>query len=597
MFQYTLPLGSIAVPSYTTNVNGVPIEFYEITIEAFQAQMYPDLGPANFVGYNGTVPGPTFMIKRGTETVVRFLNKGTVSAAVHLHGSYTHAAWDGWAADEMEVGQWKDYYYPNSENARSIWYHDHADGHTAPDAYYGQSGIYIIYDPEEDALGLPSGKYDVPLAISDKMYQSNGDLADPTGNRMSFWGDIIHVNNQPWPFMATEPRKYCFRVYDMSLSRPYDLYFVAPDGSWLDFVVIGSDSGLFGGPVKTNDLTISPGERYEIVVDFGKFAGQNITLGNKMAQQQVQEFQNTDKVMLFQVGETVSDSSNNDDVPSVLNPNIQWPEKRTTVDHVFNFQMGGDNMWTINGIDFNNVNNRVLARPPQGTVELWEVRHTGGPAIHPVHIHLVNLQAVSRSGGSRGLLPYETAGLKDVVLLEPGEIVQVLAYYGPWNGLYMFHCHNLIHEDHAMMDVFNVTLLEEMGYDYNSTTSYADPEDTRFIATDYNDDAFSDDAVASAVNALANLNAYAPVNSLIAAQEAHYASAGYNGESATGAPSQTAAPESSGYGFATSTTAEFASGFTTMPTPTMARPTYGRQGGGQNNRVANNVPTGRPTWW
>nr|OQO22870.1 hypothetical protein B0A51_08596 [Rachicladosporium sp. CCFEE 5018] len=162
----------------------------------------------------------------------------------------------------------------------------------------------------------------------------------------------------------------------------------------------------------------------------------------------------------------------------------------------------------------------------------------------------------------------------------------------------MFHCHNLIHEDHAMMDVFNVTLLTEMGYDYNSTTSYADPEDTRFIATDYNEDAFSDESVASAVNALANLNAYAPVNSIIAAQEAHYATAGYNGESATGAPSQTAAPESSGYGFATSTTAEFASGFTTMATPVMARPTWGGQGGNQRNRGGNsNVPTGRPTWW
>jgi hypothetical protein len=47
------------------------------------------------------------------------------------------------------------------------------------------------------------------------------------------------------------------------------------------------------------------------------------------------------------------------------------------------------------------------------------------------------MQIVSRSGGARGLLPYETAGLKDTVFLTPGEVVHVLAYYGPWNGLYM----------------------------------------------------------------------------------------------------------------------------------------------------------------
>jgi FtsP/CotA-like multicopper oxidase with cupredoxin domain len=61
-------------------------------------------------------------------------------------------------------------------------------------------------------------------------------------------------------------------------------------------------------------------------------------------------------------------------------------------------------------------------------------------------------------------LPYESAGLKDVVLLEPGETVDVVAFYGPWDGIYMFHCHNLVHEDNAMMAVMNVTLLKELGY-------------------------------------------------------------------------------------------------------------------------------------
>lgn len=181
------------------------------------------------------------------------------------------------------------------------------------------------------------------------------------------------------------------------------------------------------------------GERYEIVVDLSGVSGQNVTLANKLHNPTIEDFENTDKVMRFVVGDKVSDSSNNGRVPDILNPDLAFPKKenQTQVDQVFNFQMGGDATWTINGVVFSDPNARVLARPAQGTVELWELRHTGGPGVHPVHIHLVNLQVVSRSGGPRGLLPYETAGLKDTVFLQPGEVVHVLAYYGPWNGLYM----------------------------------------------------------------------------------------------------------------------------------------------------------------
>ncbi|KAK5132087.1 hypothetical protein LTR08_000337 [Meristemomyces frigidus] len=553
MFQYPLPVPPIAQPDFEETVDGRSVQFYSATVEPFTAQVYPNLGPAHLTGYNGIAPGPTYYIKKGTETIIRYLNRGSTSASVHLHGSYTHSVWDGFASDQMQVGQWKDYYYPNSESARSMWYHDHAEGHTASDAYYGQAGVYIIYDPEEDALGLPTGNYDVPLTITDKVYQSNGDLASPNSDTMNFFGDVIQVNEQPWPYLSVEPRKYRFRLFDMSLSRPYDLYFADPSGNWIPFQVIASDSGLFGGPVSTSDVTISMGERYEVVIDFADYAGKNITLGNNMQNGQVTEYDNTDQVMMFVVGNDVSDSSNNGAVPSTLNGNIQWPAQRTTVDHTFNFQMGGDSMWTINGVSFNDVANRILARPPQGTVELWEIHHTGGPAVHNVHLHLVNLQVISRTGGSRGVLPYEAAGLKDVVLIEPGETVQVLAYYGPWNGVYMFHCHNLIHEDDTMMAAFNTTLLSEMGYDFGATQQFSDPEDPKFAAQDYSDEAFALPALTSAALSLANLNPYAPATSLMSAEASYYATAGYNGDSSIATTTTTVAASSSGYGFASTT--------------------------------------------
>jgi FtsP/CotA-like multicopper oxidase with cupredoxin domain len=451
----------------------------------------------------------------------------------------------GWAEDEMQPGQWKDYYYPNYETGRAMWYHDHADGVTSVNAYFGQAGGYIIHDPAEDSLGLPSGKYDVPLSITDKIYQSNGDLVSPASETIDFLGDIIHVNGQPWPYMAVEPRKYRFRIYDMSLSRPYDLYFEDPAAYMMNFQIIASDSGLFGNPVTTSDVLISMGERYEVVVDFAPYAGKNVTMKNKLQIPVVDEYENTDKVMMFIVGTLVSDSSNNGAVPSTLNSAISWPAPRDIVDHTFAFQRGGDNIWTINGIDFADVNNRVLAKPAQGAVELWELQHTSGQTVHPVHIHLVNMQVISRTGGSRGVLPYESAGLKDTVLLEPGETVKVLAYYGPWEGIYMFHCHNLIHEDHAMMAAMDITLLEALGYDVN-TTGYADPTDPRFAPQDYSAEAFSLDAEGAAVVSLANMNPYGDVTAAISAQKAHYATASSPGEATTTvapvSPAQTTGP-------------------------------------------------------
>jgi len=477
-------------------------------------------------------PGFTYIVPRGTETVIRYLNSGTENATVHLHGSYTHSVWDGWASDDVPVGSYKDYYYPNSESGRSMWYHDHVHGSTSKHAYYGQAGIYIVKDPAEDALQLPAGKYDVPLALTDKIYQSNGDLARPDGSRINFFGDVIQVNEQPWPYLQVEPRKYRFRLFDMSLSRPYNLYFVADDNQPIAFQVIASDSGLFASPVTTKDMLISMGERYEIVFDFSAYAEKNITLMNNLPDNLAQQFDNTDKVMRFTVGKTVSDGSNNGDVPSRLNGNINWPMQRTTVDHTFNFQFGGSNTWTINGVTFDDINNRVLARPPQGTVQLWELKHSGGPSTHPVHIHLVNMQVISRSGGSRGLLPYEAAGLKDIVFLEPFETVRVLAMYGPWNGMYMFHCHNLIHEDNAMIDVFNVTKLEALGYSFNSTQVYANPTDAKFAALAYKDQDFSMDAEISAVSSLAALSAYSPASSLMGAESSYWATA-TQGEAST----------------------------------------------------------------
>lgn len=179
----------------------------------------------------------------------------------------------------------------------------------------------------------------------------------------------------------------------------------------------------------------------------------------------------------------------------------------------------------------------------QGSAELWQFNYAGGPGTHPVHIHLVNFQIVSRTGGARGLLPYESAGLKDEVLLEPGEQVTARAFFGPWNGLYMFHCHNMIHEDHLMMDAMNVTLLKELGYQFNSTWDFAEPTDPRWAAKDYDAGAYEQSAIASTVSKLGNLNAYKPANALATAATKYFGGGqADNGEGSAGAPGPSGAP-------------------------------------------------------
>jgi bilirubin oxidase len=160
-----------------------------------------------------------------------------------------HPPWDGWAEDITPVGFYKDYYYPNEQRARTLWYHDHAIDHTAENAYFGLAGQYHLTDDAEKASSLPQGKYDVPLVLNSKQYDATGQLVLPTEG-VSMFGDIIHVNGQAWPKFTVEPRLYRFRVLDVAISRSFRIYLVTDlaiteddDANHIPFTVVGSDSG------------------------------------------------------------------------------------------------------------------------------------------------------------------------------------------------------------------------------------------------------------------------------------------------------------------------------------------------------------------
>lgn len=313
---------------------------------------------------------------------------------------------------------------------------------TAENAYFGQAGVYIISDPAEDSLGLPSGKQDVPLVLSSKQYNSDGTLFSTQGEDQSLWGDVIHVNGQPWPFMNVEPRKYRFRILNSAVSRNFDVYFVksTATSTKLPFQVIGSDAGLLSKPVQTNDMKVAVAERYEIVIDFSLYKGQTIFMRNIQDAGGVgvdEEYDNTDKIMKFVVGSTtVTDTSK---VPTTLRT-VPFPPSSSGIDHHFRFHRS-NGQWLINNVGFADVANRILAKVPRGKVEIWELENSSGGWTHPIHVHLVDFKVLTRNG--RGVEPYEAAGLKDVVWLGKNEVVRVEAHYAPWNDVYLFHCHNL----------------------------------------------------------------------------------------------------------------------------------------------------------
>lgn len=175
------------------------------------------------------------------------------------------------------------------------------------------------------------------------------------------------------------------------------------------------------------------GERYEIIVDFANYAGKNLTLRNERGIGENLDYAATDLVMRFVVGNTVSDNKNNGNVPSTLRK-IPPPPTKDVPDKDFAFERIDDE-WLINGVGFADVEHRILTRPPRGADEIWTLKNANGNGTHPVHIHLVDFQLLSRTGGRNQVLPYERAGMKDVVWLAGGETVKVVARYAPWDGI------------------------------------------------------------------------------------------------------------------------------------------------------------------
>jgi spore coat protein A, manganese oxidase len=461
------------------NPVSVLVDYYELRMQQAPVPMIPGVNDTQIWGYGGTAPGPTIHAEHGRPVLVRHYNAltdqhpvllyGPPQTSVHLHGNPSLPQHDGYASDTTGFPQWKDYWYPTFEDARTLWYHDHGVHHTASNAYMGLAGLHLLHDDQERASGLPlRGQYDrygnpldVPFVLRDAMFDTDGQLIFDDGFESSAYGDVILVNGVPWPNMYVEPRKYRFRMLNASVSRSYAPFLTVKGSSTkLPLTFVGTDAGLMPVAQSGTSFRFGMAERYEVVIDFSRQAGKTLLLRNQNPNNNV-GFPTIGTIMQFTVGPAPAKTTvNNGTAPgTVLRPapeSMTLTETGTMPQRTLSFDRENGH-WKINGKTWEDVIKSrftaALATPKLNDVEVWTLKNLHGGWFHPIHIHLIDFKVLSRSGKTVGVFPYER-GPKDVVYVGENETVKIIARFGPQAGRYMIHCHNLVHEDHDMMHQF-----------------------------------------------------------------------------------------------------------------------------------------------
>ena len=264
-----------------------------------------------------------------------------------------------------------------------------------------------------------------------------GAVTDPYMNGVL--GDVILVNGAAWPVLETDRARYRLRLLNASNARRYRLELdpQPPGGSAL--VQVGSDGGLLSRPMAHDALDIAPAERFDVVVDFSRYQpGTRVRLVNRLGTGTAAE------VMRFDITGRGGDDSA---VPERLSDGVGPLSAQDAVAiRTFLFRRGRDGTWSINNLAYQP--GRALARPKLGTVEVWRFITDFH---HPVHVHLDHFQVLSRNGRRPG--PYD-GGWKDTVDVRPSEAVEIVTRFTDYPGTFMLHCHNLEHEDMAMMADF-----------------------------------------------------------------------------------------------------------------------------------------------
>jgi spore coat protein A, manganese oxidase len=451
-FQRPLPIPPAPRPVSTAG----GVDRYAIVQRPGTAEMLPGVSTPIW-GYDGRFPGPTLHSRSGRPVLVHHRNDLPIPTVVHLHGGHTPAESDGFPTDlvhpagtdtaaahadhptdplaRITIGA-RDYRYPMRQRAATLWYHDHRMDFTGPDVWRGLAGFHIVTDDEEERLPLPRGDRDLPLMIADRSFAADGSLAypDPAARAPGVLGDAVLVNGVAWPFHEVAGARYRLRLLNASNARRYRLVLDPP----APFVQIGTDGGLLEQPRQQDAIELAPAQRFDVVIDFARYApGTRVRLVNTFGSG------TTRNVLQFRVGSRDVDGTS---VPAVLSAARTLRPVRTRTFRFRQDDVHGRPGWTINGAPFDPAVS--IARPRLGETEVWRLT---SDFHHPVHLHLGPFRVLSRGLGGPG--PYDH-GWKDTIDLRPAEEASLLVRFDDYPGRFVLHCHNLEHEDMAMMATF-----------------------------------------------------------------------------------------------------------------------------------------------
>jgi FtsP/CotA-like multicopper oxidase with cupredoxin domain len=463
-------------------------------------------------------PGPTYQAFYGRPQLTRNINSlpsiteknntgfGMASVSTHLHNAHNPSESDGNPCDFYTNGRFCDQYYPNvlagfnsdhqphgdiNESLGTLWYHDHRVDFTSQNTYKGLLGFYCLFNQfdtgnDETGFRLPDfPAHDIPLAFADKVYDpESGQLVFDLFNLDGILGDKFLVNGVIQPFLNVEPRRYRFRLLDTGPSRFYEYFLTdlnnpnAQNPYWL----IGTDGNLLPNPIQVESVRIGPAERVDVIIDFRQFAGKTIYLENRLnqisgqgpaavdSQVAAQNSSSTECSLVLNSSQPailpagagnlllqfrVSGTAVKDDsVDPASNPTFyQLPSTTAEARIVRTFRFDRLNgQWSINGqfMDCNTF--RFAVR--QNSSEQWLLTNLTGDWTHPTHIHFEEHQILSRNR-VKPTVPADL-GRKDVTQVHPNERVQLFFRFRDWLGKYPLHCHNVVHEDHAMMALWHV---------------------------------------------------------------------------------------------------------------------------------------------
>jgi FtsP/CotA-like multicopper oxidase with cupredoxin domain len=404
------------------------------------------------LSYGNGLLGPTIRANTGDTVGVTLQNSLSEETNIHWHGLILPEDMDGHPKDVASPGGSLNYSLPIIQRAGTYWYHPHPHGSTAKQVFMGLAGMFIVNDPEEASLNLPSGEFEVPIIIQDKHFEGNNLEYSPVDDEImtGYLGEQILVNGLHAPYLSVASGWYRLRVLNGSTARVYNLALSAGK----QMVIIGSDGGLLPSPETVSNIMLGPGERLDILVDFSDLSvGNEIYLvSNKFSEFNVQGRQSFN-LMKFKVDRT---SSSNFTLPSSLSTVAVLSPAQSVKTRILDIaQMiggegghGGMGRHSINGKIFEM--DRVDETVSAGTTEIWEFDNSAGDEIHPMHIHGVQFQILERVGGRNKIIASEK-GWKDTILLMPGEKVKVIMTFPDYTGVFVFHCHNLEHEDDGMM--------------------------------------------------------------------------------------------------------------------------------------------------